>query len=181
MATKLSVINQALVLIGETPISSMAQPVGTIIETVYDTVKETLLSEHRWRFAVKKTNLSAAPGSPLNEWKNHFTLPTDMLLLIRTYPNSDYEIFQNKLATNEQSVAIDYVYDPSEPKYPEYFVKALATQLAADIALAVTNDKSLAQLMEQKAMRFLMTAQHKDSQGRPSTPIQSRPYIDVRG
>ena len=181
MASKTSIINQALILLGESPISNFDAPVGIIANSVYETTKDTMLSDHRWRFAVKKAALTAASGSPVNEWTNHYTLPTDMILLIRTYPNSNYEVFENKLATNASSVSVDYVFDPGENKYPEYFVKAMAAQLASDMALAVTNDKTLEQRMAQKAVQFVASARHKDSQGRPSSAIQRRPYIDIRG
>lgn len=181
MASKIGIINHSLILIGESPITSLSSAVGTVAETVYDTTLESMLTDHRWRFAVKKVALVAASGSPLNEWTNHFTLPSDMLMLIRTYPNSVYEIYEDKLATNNNSVAVDYVFNPGETKYPEYFVKALAHQLASDMALSVTNDKTLEQRMAQKAEMAVAKAKHKDSQGRPSSAIQRRPYIDVRG
>lgn len=180
MASKLSIINQSLILMGESAIADLTLPVGIIANTLYETTKDSMLSDHRWRFAVKKAALVAAAGSPVNEWSYHFTLPTDMILLIRTYPGSHYEIFENKLLTNSASVSIDYVFDPGENKYPEYFLRALTHQLASDMALAVTNDKTLSQLMDQKASSYLSIAKHKDSQGRPSSAIQSRPYLDVR-
>ena len=181
MASKTSIINQALILIGESPVTDFTSPVGNIANSLYETSRDSMLTDHRWRFAVKKVALVVASTSPVNEWQYWFTLPTDMLLLIRTYPNSSYEVFEDKLATNSSTVSIDYVFDPGEQKYPEYFVKALAHNLASDMALAVTNDKTLEGIMAAKAARFVAAATHKDSQGRPSTAIQSRPFIDVRG
>lgn len=147
---------------------------------IYDDIREGLLTDHRWRFAVKKVALSAASGSPVNEWENHFTLPTDMLMLIRTYPNSTYEIYENKLLTQNSSVSVDYVFDPGEKKYPTYFVKVLVRNLASEACLAVTNDKKLSELMEVRALDELNKAMHKDAQGRPPTRIQRRPFIDIR-
>lgn len=181
MASKLDIINQALVLLGENPVTDLTSPSGIIADTVYTTTRNDLLSGHRWRFAVKKVALVAAAGSPVNEWTNHFTLPTDMLVLFRTYPNSQYEIFEDKLVTNNASVSVDYIFDPGEKKYPDYFVKSLATLLSSEMALAITNDKKMSEMQHSKAQMAISSAKNKDSQGRPATAIQSRPYIDVRG
>lgn len=180
MASKIDIVNQALVLLGESVISDLSLPVGETVETVYNTTRDSLLTSHRWRFAVKKVALSEAAGSPVNEWANHFTLPSDFLLLISTYPISTYEIYGSKLLTNNDEVEIDYIYDPGEKLYPAYFVKAFATQLASDIALPITNDKTLHELFAQKALNELAAARFKDSQGRPPKAIISRPFIDCR-
>lgn len=180
MSTKLEIINQSLILLGEKSISDLSLPVGEVMTRLYDDVREDLLTDHRWRFAMKKVALSEAAGSPVNEWKNHFTLPTDMLMLITTYPTSNYEIYEDKLLTENESVSVDYLYDPGEKKYPTYFVRVFTHRLAAIAALAVTNDKKLEELMEVRAKECLGKARFKDSQGRPSVAIKSRPFIDVR-
>ncbi len=180
MANKRSIINQALVRLGERTITDMSLPIGEIVSSVYDTVKDTLLASHRWRFAMKKVALSESSGDPVNEWGNHFDLPDDMVLLITTYPVSSYEIYEDKLLTNAGSVSVDYVYDPGEKKYPAYFVNAFAKQLSADTALAITHDKTLHELITVEAESAAAAARNRDSQGRPPTAIISRPFIDAR-
>ena len=180
MASKLDIINQALIILGENVINDYSTPTGTALNEIYDSTREDLLQSSRWRFAVKKVALTEAVGSPVNEWDKHFTLPSDMLLLISTYPVSRYEIFEGKLLTNNSSVSVDYIFDPGEKEYPSYFIVALTRLLAANAALAVTNDKKMAEIMEHKSLTALASAQNKDAQGRPSTAIRRRPFIDVR-
>ena len=60
MADKLSLINNALILIGDTPLDSLtdgtrAQIVAT---SLYDNIVENELSKHRWGFARKKAELA---------------------------------------------------------------------------------------------------------------------------
>lgn len=180
MSSKLDIINQGLLLLGESVITDYDTPVGIIADTLYKTTRDSLLASHRWRFAVKKVALVAASGSPVNEWQYHYTLPSDYVLLIRTYPNSNYEVFEDKLLSNLSTASIDYVFDPGEKKYPTYFIKALTHALASDMALSVTHDKSMADLQHKLADRWLARAKHADSQGRPQRVIQRRPFIDVR-
>jgi len=180
MASKINIVNQALVRLGESAITDYSLPVGNIIETVYDTVRQNLLTSYRWRFAMKKVALTEASGSPVNEWTKHFTLPSDMLLLVTTYPTSNYEVFEDKLLTNASSVSVDYVFDPGEKKYPQYFVNALALEIADAVCMPITNDKTMKEIVKVEAETATRSARFKDASGRPPSAIQDRPFIDVR-
>ena len=180
MATKLEIINQALILMGESTVSDLTLPVGEVMERLYDDTRDSLLTSHRWRFAMKKVALSEASGTPVNEWDKHFTLPTGMLMLVTTYPTSTYEIYEDKLLTNHSSVSVDYLFNPGEKKFPAYFTKAFSKHLAAEACLSITNDKTLAQKLREDAEIAEARARYRDSQGRPPTAIQHRPFIDVR-
>lgn len=180
MPSKLDIVNHALILLGESPLSDFTSNTGEVVETVCRRMRQEMLMEHRWRFAVKKAALTEASGSPVNEWENHFDFPSDMLLLIRTYPSSNYEVFADKLLTNNESVSIDYIYDPGIKAYPEYFANALAHRIAAEVCMAITNNHTLYDSMKQKYLMVLGAAKFKDSQGRPPKAIQSRPWIDIR-
>ena len=179
--SKENIVSQALIYIGEAPISSFSEGVaGQVASTIYDNARDSLLSSTRWRFSAGKTQLSQLADSPRNEWRYGYQLPTDLLLMIRTYPGSKYEIFEDKLYTNHSSVEIDYLFRPNEPEFPAYFVEALAYDLAAKFAMSITNNLSIAELMEAKAAKALTDARFKESQARPNVAIQSRPWIEVR-
>jgi hypothetical protein len=84
--SKLSLINNALILIGDVPLTSLtsgtrAQVVAT---SLYDNIIENELSKHRWGFARSIAELSKDAVAPLgNEWETSYTLPADVLALIR--------------------------------------------------------------------------------------------------
>ena len=182
MATKFDIVSQALLLIGESPISSFSEGVsGTVAANLYDTTRDSFLTATRWRFAVGKSNLSRLTDTPLNEYQYAFQLPSDLLMPIGTYPNSRYEIYEDKLYSNNATVELDYIFRPTEEVFPAYFVEALAAQLAEKFAIAITNNQTMRQAMEAHAADTYRKAAFRDAQGRTPQAIKHRPYIAVRG
>lgn len=179
--SKEDIVSQALLYIGEAPISSFSEgTAGLVASNLYDITRDDLLTAYRWRFAVGKKSLSRLTSTPLNEWQYAFQLPTDLLLLIRTYPNSKYEVYEDKIYSNSATLEIDYVFRPESGAFPAFFVKALSYKLAAEFAIAITNNQSLADRMEMRAADSLKKARFNDSQGRANTAIIHRPFVEVR-
>lgn len=181
MSSKFDIISQALVLIGESPISSFSEgTAGTVANQLYDITYEGLLTKHRWRFAIGKQALSKLSSTPLNEWKNAFQIPSELLLVIKSYPRTTFEVYEDQIYANVESLSIDYLYKPDEGRLPAYFVEALAARLAEVICIPITNNQSLKESMAELSVRRFNEAAYADSQGRFPSAIQSRPFIDVR-
>jgi len=181
MASKIDIFSQALVLLGEAPISSFDEGVpGVVAGSLYETTRDSLLTSNRWRFAVGKADLSRLTATPLNEWSYAFQLPSNMLMPIQISGTSPYEIFEDKLYTNTPSVQLEYVFSPPEESYPVYFVEALAARLAEVIAVPITNNLSLRDVMSQMASVRISEASFRDAQGRPVTSIVSNPFSRAR-
>ena len=149
--SKLSLINNALILIGDVPLTSLtsgtrAQVVAT---SLYDNIVENELSKFRWGFARKVAQLSLDVAAPIgNEWESKYTLPADMLNLIKLDPSINYQIIENKVYCNYSA---------------DLFCDYIAMELLANQYL--------------NASRM---ARFTDSQQHPQTPIQDRPFINVR-
>ena len=99
---------------------------------------------------------------------------------IRVYPKTSYEIYEDKIYSNQNSLQLDYIFRPDESAFPAYFVECLAAHLAEKFALSITNNQTMRQAMQETAIDSYKKAAFKDAQGRPSTPIVSRPYVQVR-
>ena len=183
MSSKEDIISNALVRIGVPPISGAGEggAAGIVGYNLYDPTVRAILTESRWRFAAAKRQLAQLTATPLNEFSYAYQLPSDLLLLYRVYPFEDYEIFEDKLFTNAQTVEIDYLLRPIESKWPAYFQLAIEYKLASEFALTVTNNRSLAETYELKYNAQIKKARHLDSQGRPPDPIQRSHYLEVRG
>ena len=125
-------------------------------------------------------SLSRLADTPHNEWQYAFQLPSDLLMLIRTYPNSLYEVYEDKLYSNNATVDIDYVFRPKSAAFPAYFVKALGYKLASEFSISITNNQTMADRMEDRYLKAIAKAKFNDSQGRPNVAVQSRPWIEAR-
>lgn len=181
MASKFDIVSQALVLIGEAPISSFSEgTAGLVASQMYETTLDGLLTSHRWRFAVGKAAFNQLTETPLNGYRYAYQIPSQLLMLINVRYNPAYEIYEDKLYTDVNSVEADYIYRPEEARFPQYFVEALAARLAETFAIPITNNQTMREAMQELAARRFQEAIFKDSQGRPPSPIQHRPFVDVR-
>lgn len=182
--SKLSLINSALILIGDVPLTSLtsgtrAQVVAT---SLYDNIIESELSKHRWGFARNVAQISKDIDVPVgNEWDSSYTLPADMLALIKIDPSVPYQIINNKVYCNySDALFCDYIRKPSEADWPAYFAKMIEYALGMDFAPSIRDSASSMELLSNQYLNASRMARFTDSQQHPQTAIQDRPFINVR-
>lgn len=195
--SKLSLINNALILIGDVPLTSLtsgtrAQVVAT---SLYDNIVENELSKFRWGFARKVAQIALDSAVPVgNEWQAKYTLPADLLTLIKLDPRINYQIIENKVYCNmgtQPTVAIpepsnpalfcDYIANITDPSdWPIYFAKMIEYALAMDFAPSIRDSAASMELLANQYLNASRMARFTDSQQHPQTPIQDRPFINVR-
>ena len=182
MATNISMSSNALLLIGHNTINSFTDPGAgaRAAANLYDVVYEDALTGYPWRFAMGKVSLSKLTAKPLNEWSNAFQLPGDLLLVYRTYPRSTFEIYEDKLYSDQDTIEIDYWFKPAETTLPPYFVKYMQYLLASEFAISVTDNRTLAETFSIQADKQRLIAMNRDSQGRTNNAIESSPFLECR-
>jgi len=182
MATDIDMCSNALLMIGHGTIESFTEggAGAEVAANLYGSTYEALLTVHRWRFAAAKSELSRLVDTPLNEWTYAYSLPSGYLLGIKTYPDIEYEVYENKLYANAATVALDYIFKPAEERLPAYFIKALEYDLASQFAVPVTGNRSLGVLYNERFETQLRRAKYTDSQSRPVDGITDAPFIEVR-
>lgn len=180
---KLTVINNALVELGDTPLTSLSENRlgATVALQVYDSVYQDLLGKAPWRFATQKADLSRETDTPLNEWAYQFVLPAQCLRILRVYPFSNYEVFGTKIFSGATSLAVDYVANVSESYLPAPYARLLTLELAVRMCMTITNDADLKTRLQSDARLQFAAALAADSMQRPNIPIQSSPFLSVRG
>lgn len=184
MPSSIDIASNALLLVGDNPISSFEDPGAgaQAAANLYPETKKRLLSEHPWSFALKQQRLNRLSQVPdtLTNYQYAFQLPTDLIRIWNMQPHGDYILIGNLLYSNQNEILATYVYDVDEVKLPPHFVKSLEYSLAADFAISVTEDENKAGLYERKAVNASAQAMAIDSQGRPQIGIIDSPLIDVR-
>lgn len=184
MSSSIDIASNALLLIGDNPISSFNDPGAgaQAAANLYSQTKEMVLSYHPWSFAMKHqelSRLSAAPDTRTG-FKYAFKTPTDLIRLWSIMPHSDYVIVGENILSNEPSLLARYVYNIAESIIPAQLVKAMEYQLASEFAISVTEDENKAAFYQQKANLQLAKASNVDSQGQPQQSIVSSPFIEAR-
>lgn len=180
--TKISLISDALVLLGEKPASSLTENrYGvTVGANLFEAIYENELCSNRWRFAMTKEALAQLVDAPLNEWQYAFQLPSDMLMPIGVYPKADYEVYADHLYTNCSSVELDYLFKPEVSEIPAYFAQLMRYALARDMIKPLTESDSGVSIMEAKYSRQRDRAMFADAQGRPNRSIAHSPFTTGR-
>ncbi len=184
MASNIDIASNALLLIGDAPISSFTEAGAgaQAAANLYSQAYERLLSEFPWSFAFKEQNLSrlsASPDSKTN-YKYAFQLPTDLIRLWAIMPNSRYVIIGDLLYSNETELLARFVYKVDEGSLPAHFIEALQYKLASDFSMSVTEDRNKAAYYAELTSQALARAKNIDSQGRPQQPIIDSPFIEAR-
>jgi len=169
--SSIDIASKALLLIGESPISSFADDTtaGLIASNLYQASYESLLTLHPWRFASNKKTLSRLTAPPINQWKYGFQLPADFLVAQHVDANNDnYQIYGDKLFSNNTSIILDYTYKPDESFLPAYFTELLELRLASVFAIPITESSTKGEYYATLAENQLKRAKTVDSQATPS-------------
>lgn len=184
MATtsKIKIASNALVLLGHPPISAFTEPGAGVaaVANLYDVSYENMLSLNRWRFAVKISPLSRLIDEPLNGFKYQYQLPSDMLYLIKVDTYNDYEVYGDKLHSNQSAVTIEYTHKVDEALLPAYFAKAFELYLASQLAIPVTANSTRAEFYAGAYKDQLTRAFYLDATQRPQDYKETSEYVDVR-
>lgn len=198
--TKLSICNDALIMLGAQTLSSFSD--GTdeaqVADRLYDDVRDTLLMQYAYSWSVKKVKLSRLVDAPINEWKYKYALPGDILgnpkaafnvSAVGGNPVRDFEIYSGGFYTNYETVWIDYQFRPEPAIFPPYFVRLLKTACAAEFAEPITDQITKAEYFHARAygspsenMRggLVRVSINIDGADRPAQTIQEFPISDIR-
>lgn len=147
---------------------------------------------------MKKALLARLATAPVNEWKYAYQLPSDRIgapfalfnsSAVGASPVKHYEVFADKVYTNEVTVYVDYPFKPVEPDFPGYFVEFLVLAVAAHLALPITDQMGMAQQFSQLAYGLpsdnmsggaLGRARYADAAQQPPQVIEDYTLLDVR-
>lgn len=180
--SKIKLISDALVLIGEKPASSLTEDrYGvTVGANLFERIFENELQSNRWRFAMTKAALSQLVAVPLNEWQYAYQIPAECLLPIGVYPAQPYEIYGDHIYSNASSLELDYMFKPEVSDIPAYFAMLMTYALAKDMVKPVTESDNAVGTFTQKYIMQRDRAMFADAQSRPNRTIVHSPFTQGR-
>jgi hypothetical protein len=172
--TPVSISNTALLYIGADEITAFndASREAKVCNQIYETTKVSMLQKFPWRFSLRTRQLSklATPPAEIQNFRfeNAFLIPAESMRIIRTdQPSDDYIVVGENIFSNEDEIRVEMQIDPDESTLPDYFINALEFELAARLAMALTDDGGKYQIFQQKADLELARAKNIDSQEQP--------------
>ena len=202
VSSKVDIASQALGLIRAEAIDSFddGSNEADICTLYYDDFIEDLLTRYPWSFTLKKS-LFNQTTAPLNEWRYSHIVPAECIRLHAVYTGSEvgaspllnYDIQSEegsrRLYSNSKTIYGEYTTRVGEGSFPSYFVHFAIYAFAAMIALPITDDPELEQLMHrlaygnpsegEKGGKFAV-ATGMDMQQKPYDSNASDPFVQAR-
>ncbi len=199
--TDISICSDTLISLGAAPISSFTEGTDSAqaCDRLYPDLRDTLLSTYVWSWSLKKVQLARLATTPVNEWKYAYQLPGDQLtgaLAVFETSGTDqrsvrygWEIYGDELYSSMETVFIDYQATVPESAMPPYFVRLLKTALAAELAIAVTDQAQKADYF--RALTYgspgengrggrMREAMNIDARGQSTQIVEDYSLIEVR-
>lgn len=184
----LALCTRALLKIGAQPIASLDEGTAEaeVAANLYAGTRDALISSHPWSFATGQACLPRLAARPTADFAHAYQLPADFLRAISAgVPNSGrglvYRLFEDRLHCDAEQVILSYIFRPDESHFPAFFAAALATRLAAEFCIPLTENTGRAQLLLAQADTELRNARRTDSQQATPRAFDDFPLITVRG
>ena len=187
--SELSIINEVLIKIGSSPVSSIDDGAGKKLSYMLEGAYETLLTRFTWGFAEKVSILSQIDTTGaeyeyyVQKYRYIYKLPDDCLM-IRSFNDGseDFTLFNgNLLASNMNKAILEYTAKPPKSLLPPYFVNALTSDLAYKTVLSITG---VSATIEYKEISMLDTKNAKNidsKQYKAKTLIKKSSFLNARG
>ena len=194
MASETDIANLALTWLGQRLINSLNdnQNEAKIMKVNYPLSRDKVVAEHAWTFALRREALAPLAAPPNFGGGNQFLIPSDVLRVYRVYrptgglstvnlQNADWVREGQHIISREETVWAHFIYRVTNTTYfSSPFIQAVAAKLAADTALAFTENDKLQDKMEKMYVIKLQEATASDgSQGRTEV-IRSTRLTGVR-
>ena len=156
MASKIGIINRALMQLGESPVADLgpnAPQKILSISKLYDDYYKELLGDYKWNFSKYITELSKLSSfTSVDNWQYAYQIPSDYLQIDHVFPNVKYEIYGDKIYCNK-SDGLKLVYFKVVPEayLPPYFIEYLSSAMTAGFCMPITSNPQLMQYWSESA------------------------------
>ena len=175
MASQTSICNQALLALGEKTITSIDDDTNAarICKAHYEPIRLAVQEEHPWTFCTKWENLAKLADPPLSEFANAFAIPADTLRVVFVGQDYDhpeeYRVEGENIVTNLNECKAQLIYnEPDVSRWSPLFVQAFTARLTADMAIAITEGRTVAEFYFGVYQQKMLAAVNRDNaQGRP--------------
>lgn len=151
MASQVEIFNRALQKLGAARVNSTTEKTRNArsCAAAYAIVRDALLREYRWTFAIKRASLPALADAPVHGPGVAYQLPPDFLRLLppddECTPGIDDRLIEGQSIVTDSTGPLEIIYIAKvteTDKYSSSFVKALAADLAFEICEDITNSNT---------------------------------------
>jgi hypothetical protein len=175
VATDVSICSNALLLLGDRPISTLSPPedsdAGTLTANLYPQVRDWVLRAHPWNCAVKRVVLAPDVAPPAFDYTHQFSIPDDWLRTLqcgRRDDPVDYQMEGRKILCDDAAFYLVYVFKNTvEATFDSMLVQVLTLAMKAALAYPITKSASMAELSLAELKDALKQARAVDGTDNP--------------
>lgn len=184
MSSETDICNNALIKIGEDPITSFAEEskAGRLCNQLYASTRDAVLRAHPWNFAIERVELAQLSAAPAYEYTNQFKLPTDCLRVLQMETvDMIFKIEGRELLTDQGTAKIKYIKKITDVnEFDALFSDALSSRLAAELAQPLAASKTLAEEMWNLYFKKIGEARGIDAQEGTPDDFPADTWLDSR-
>lgn len=180
MASEVEIFNRALQMLGAARVNSPTEKTrnAKACSAAYPIVRNALLREYRWTFAIKRASLPALATAPVHGRNFAYQLPSDFLRLLppddESTPGIDDRNIEGQTIVTDSDAPLDIIYlelVTETSRYNASFVKALAADLAFEICQDITNSGTRKESIREDRKEAIREARRTGAiERRPQTP-----------
>ena len=144
-ATAVEICNRALNAVGQAAITALDEGTARadLCNRLYTDLRDELLQDHPWNFAIRRDTPAASATEPAFEWDYAFPMHADALRVLSVnedWQHATWVVEGREILTNEPApVYVRYVSkDVTEDTFPPLFTGALVLRIAMDLAMPLT-------------------------------------------
>tara|TARA_R110000787_G_scaffold212900_2_gene322477 strand:- start:29 stop:622 length:594 start_codon:yes stop_codon:yes gene_type:complete len=185
MSSEVQVCNLALTKIGESQIISLAEnsKAARLCSLHYAPTRDAVLRSHIWNFAIKRVELALSTTTPAYDYSYQFAIPVDSLRILETNLSNtaEWKIENGFLLADSDAVKVRYLSRVTDPTvFDSLFTEALASRLAAELAVPLTDSITLSKLMIDLYASKIAEARTMDAvEGTPDN-IEADAWLNAR-
>ena len=188
MASDVGIANAALRKLGQAPITAFSEnsKAARLANERFAELREELLSQHPWNFALKRDSLAASATPPAWGFANAFPVPNDYIRMFEVNGEDEesgkWKVEDGAVVTDLSApLEIRYVYKVTDAnRMSPGFREALASNLASDWAEDLTGDSSVVKAKADKARLAVAQARGNDGQEGIPDQFEANEWIDAR-
>lgn len=185
MPSVIDICNKALDKLGQSAITSLNDntKAASLCLRNWPLVRDQVLRDHPWNFAVKRTVLAPSVDVPVWGFSYKFPLPGDhiRLLEVRDLSTGEYQVEDGHIMADSTALYIRYIYRVEDAnKYDALFSDTAAARLAFELAEPLTQSTSKKEAAFSEYDDSLTRARRVDGQENPPVEFEEDDWIKVR-
>jgi hypothetical protein len=182
--SKVSICNNALLLIGCNPITSLTDgnKASNACSLIFDRTLDTLLRIHLWNFAMTRVTLASETTAPAFGYAYSYPLPADYVRLSSLEGNSyPYKIEQGKILSDSSTMNLIYVARIEDvTKYDPLFVEAFILMLAMNLSYILIGSNSRIASLKEEFDKKIFLAKQVDGQEDTPDQLEANTFLESR-